>query len=358
MPLQLANTSFTSGPDNKAATVDVYKDPPKRPTNATPGLATDTNGIGGAVNKSSNPFSDILKEVAKGYATNGKVDWDGALNRASGVTGQTSGEMKTYTGMVTDDILKSLGFYNTELGKRLDAITKVAGGSSLEKSVQAGFKNIDVTQAGLKTTMRGFKDITNLQTLSDYIASISDDDEFIKIFNLSDTLAVYKALNKAAVEFNLPGVMDKLIEKLSDDEKKQVVTASAKDNYAISDLDYLQTMLSHASGEELLGQNPNLIADILANFRSTTSYPEATEATAKKLDETLKKIRKEWMYKFIDGQSTKVYDLDVFKNASTFTKECFFTFDMYVDPLAIAGTYDIVPFKKALSGKYKYLNWS
>lgn len=357
MPLQIAETSFTSGPDTKAAAVDVYKDPPKRPTNTTPGIAPDGVNTLGGLKLGGAPISDLLKEVAKGFATNGQIDLDGALERASGITNTTKGAMRSRSGEVTNSILKTFGFYNTDLGKQLDAVTKQTGGDSFEKFVQGGFADIDVVTGNLKSTLRSFRDINGLQTLSDYIGSISGDNEFIKIFNLTDTLAVFQALNKTAVEFSLPGVMDKLIEKLDAHDKKKVVVGSSRDIYAISDLGYVETMLNHASGEELLGANPTLLKDVLANFRSTVTYPSPDLATAKKLDDTLKRIRKDWMFAFVDGQKQKVYDLDLFKSASPFARACFLTNDMYVSPLAISDAYEPVPFTKTVNGKYPYLDW-
>lgn len=357
MPLQIADTSFTSGPDNKAATVDVYKDPPQRPTNTTPGIVPEGIASFGGLRLGGTTVSSLLKEVAKGFATNGTIDVDQALERASGITNITKGLMRSEGGLVTDEILKSFGFYNSDLGKNLDAITKGVGGDSFQKFVQGGTHSIDVLTGDIKTTMRKFRDINGLQSLSDFIGSVSGDNEFIKIFNLSDTLAVFQALNKVAVEYSLPGVMDKLIEKLDEDDKKKVIVGSARDIYAISDLSYVDSMLANASPDELLGNNPNLIKDILANFRSTAAYPNSDLATATKLDATLKKIRPLWMLSFIDDQEQEVYDLDVFKSASPFARECFMNHDLYVTPLAVSGSYDIIPFNKTVSGKYPYLDW-
>ncbi len=357
MPLQVADTSFTSGPDNKAATVDVYKDPPQRPTNTTPGIAPDATGTFGSLRLGGASVSSLLKEVAKGFATNGTIDLDGALNRAAGITDITKGAMRSEGGLITDEILKGFGFYNSDLGKSLDAITKTAGGDSFSKLVQGGSHTLDVLTGGIKTDLKQFRDITGLQSLSKFIGSISGDNEFIKIFNLSDTLAVFQALNKVAVEYNLPGVMDKLIEKLDEPDKRRVVVGSSRDVYAVSDLNYVETMLSTASPEELLGNNPNLIKDILANFRTTAEYPKPDLATAQKLDGILKRIRPRWAYTFIDDQPLDTFNLDVFKGASPFTIECFMSNQMYVYPLAICSSYDIIPFAKTVNGKYPYLDW-
>lgn len=359
MPLQIADTSFTSGPDNKAVAVDVYKTPPQRPTNTTPGIVGD--GVAGSFGNlafGGTTVSGLLKDVAKGFATNGQVDFDGALNRAAGITNTAAGALRSRGGMATDEILKGFGFYNSELGKNLDAITKGAGGDSFSKLVQGGSKTIEIMSGNFKTDLKKLKDLNSLQNLSDLIAGVSGDNEFIKIFNLSDTLSVFKSLNKVAVEFSLPGVMDKLISKLDDKEKKKVVVGSARDQYAVSDLSYVETMLQHASPEELLGNNPNLLKDILANFRTSAAYPDSDLVTAQKLDNVLKRFRPLWMYTFLPNQAQQVFDLDLFKVASPFARECFLTHDMYVVPLAISSSYDIIPFTKTVNGKYPYLNWA
>ena len=71
MPANIATTSFSSTPDNKAVTVDVYGSPPLAPTNNTPGKApSDILGQAAGINQQG---ANLLKALAKNYATTGKL---------------------------------------------------------------------------------------------------------------------------------------------------------------------------------------------------------------------------------------------------------------------------------------------
>ena len=50
MPARIAETSFSTGPDNKAVTVDVYKEPPLKPTNNQPAGSTNNSILGTLTN--------------------------------------------------------------------------------------------------------------------------------------------------------------------------------------------------------------------------------------------------------------------------------------------------------------------
>lgn len=360
MPANIAPSAFSTGPNDQAVVVDVYGTPPTTPTNQIPGVNTPGGLVqqtGGRLSFSGDFVSKMLKEVAGDFTKTGKIDIDAAYARVAGVVGQTPGTVKSKGGLAVNTVLQTFGIYNSELGKTLDGIAKGAGAGSFKQYVLNGGTNVKALIGGIKADLDDFRGFDSLTALSNMIGSISGDNEFIKIFNLTDTLAVFQSLNKIAVEYNLPGVMDKLISKLDAEDKKSVILGSSKDRNAVSDLNYLQTMLNTVDGSTLLAKNPLLIEDVLASFRLTPAYPDPDLATAQRLDNLLKGINPRWMFKHYNGQPTDIYDLHLFNLCSEAAKNLFIRNNMYVQPLVISGTYPTNTFANLANANYKYLSF-
>lgn len=359
MAANIAKPAFSTGPNDKAVTVDVYGTPPQQPTNTIPGVVN--GGIasqnGGKLSFSGNFVSKMLKEVAGDFTKTGKIDLDKAYSKVAGVTGQTTGTIKSKGGFAVNEVLKTFGFYNSTVGQTLDGIAKGAGAGSFQQYVLNGGTNVKALVGGIKADLKDFRDFDSLTALSNMIGSISGDNEFIKIFNLTDTLAVFQSLNKIAVEYNIPGVMDKLIEKLDADDKKAVILGSTKDNNAVSDMKYLETMLDHVDGSTLLASNPLLIEDVLSSYRFDATNPVPTLEMATKLDTLLKRINPRWMYLHSDHQPMDVYNLTLFNVCSAAARTLFLRYDMYTIPLTIASTYGKESFVDLAKANYKYLSF-
>ena len=72
MAARIAETSFSTGPDNKAVTVDVYKTPPLAPTNNQPAGSVDSSILDSLTNKENQKLG-FLTGIAKRYAETGKL---------------------------------------------------------------------------------------------------------------------------------------------------------------------------------------------------------------------------------------------------------------------------------------------
>lgn len=354
MPANIATTSFSSTPDNKAVTVDVYGSPPLTPTNNTPGKAP-TSVLGQVANV--NQFgADLLKQMAKNYATTGKVfnNQDKILQNVSDAMNVQKGILRSAGGNFLNSVLKGSGFYKTGIGKVVDGIAKSTTGNSLEKMVAGGFKDFSVTVNGVNKVIKNIKDVDSLTDLSKFLNGVAPDNPFLKAVNLTEIAGVIKGVAEVADAFNIPGALDRLISNLSDDDKKVVTGLVLSGTTVIKDLTTIDTMLEHLTGSEILSSNPDIIKILVAGFRSSSEYPEPSVTAANALKARLDKITPHW-HQYHLSNDTWHDDLEVFVEFSPFTKNCFLAADMYTASIAIAGEYKARNFVTLANSFYPYI---
>jgi hypothetical protein len=191
MPANIATTSFSSTPDNKAVTVDVYGSPPLTPTNNTPGKApSDVLGQAAGINQQG---ANLLKELAKNYATTGKLfDSGKSIKAASDSLNISRGILREAGGNFLNSVFKGNGLYNTGIGRVVDGIAKSTTGNSLEKMVAGGFKDFSVSVNGVKKVIKNIKDVDSLTDLSSFLNGIAPDNPFLKAVNLTEIAGVIK----------------------------------------------------------------------------------------------------------------------------------------------------------------------
>ena len=353
MPANIATTSFSSTPDNKAVTVDVYGSPPLTPTNNTPGKApSDVLGQAAGINQQG---ANLLKDLAKNYATTGKLfDSGKAIKAASDSLNISRGILRSAGGNFLNSVLKGSGFYKTGIGKVVDGIAKSTTGNSLEKMVAGGFKDFSVTVNGVNKVIKNIKDVDSLTDLSKFLNGVAPDNPFLKAVNLTEIAGVIKGVAEVADAFNIPGALDRLISNLSDDDKKVVTGLVLSGTTVIKDLTTIDTMLEHLTGSEILSSNPDIIKILVAGFRSSSEYPEPSVTAANALKARLDKITPHW-HQYHLSNDTWHDDLEVFVEFSLFAKNCFLAGDMYTASIAIAGEYKARNFVALANSFYPYI---
>lgn len=353
MPANIATTSFSSTPDNKAVTVDVYGSPPLTPTNNTPGKApSDVLGQAAGINQQG---ANLLKELAKNYATTGKLfDSGKAIKAASDSLNISRGILREAGGNFLNSVFKGNGLYNTGIGRVVDGIAKSTTGNSLEKMVAGGFKDFSVSVNGVKKVIKNIKDVDSLTDLSSFLNGIAPDNPFLKAVNLTEIAGVIKGVSDVATAFNIPGALDRLISNLDDSDKKIVTGLVLSGTTVVKDLTTIDTMLEHLTGSEILSSNPDIIKILVAGFTSSSEYPEPSVDAANALKTRLDKITPHW-YQYHLSNDTWHDDLDVFAEFSPFAKNCFLAGDMYTAAIAIAGEYKARNFVTLANSFYPYI---
>lgn len=348
MAAKFAPTSVSTKPDDSAVTVDVYGTPPQQPTN---NLGTTTNigfdvsdGIFGGKQLGGGSVADLFKQMAKNYAETGKLDPADKLGRIASSAGIRKANLIGAGGVIANSILQGFGVYKSPLSNTVDGIIKSAGGDSLEKTLLGGYdkinlvvKNINADADSLKGTFNKLKDLKTLTDLSDIIANISGDNEFLKIGEIGSVLQVMKGINAVAKDFSIPGVMDKLISRFQDDDKKSILIGAASDNNALYDINYVESLGINFNTTTILTQNPILIKEFLARFTPSIEYPTTSSELTKRLIKVLEGIDPNWDK--IRRGDDYVTDLSVFKACGTFARRCFLFEELYQTELAICDFY-------------------
>lgn len=339
MPANIAPTSYGSSPDNSAVTVDIYGTPPKTPTNNLPGLP-DTRALG-QIGGSNSMAKGLLKNLSKNYLETGRLlnDKDTALRNVSQALGINKGNLQAMGNRALSVVLTGTGFYSTGIGKVVDGIAKATTGNTLDKNILGGYRNLSVMVGGVKKVIKDVKDVDSFTDLSNFIGKMSGDNEFIKALNLTEIAGVVKGVNDLARDLELPGVYDKLISKMSDEDKKLVSALVVSGTTRFTDLSTIDSMLEHLTGSEILNANPNVINIVVSDFSPTAEFPTPSEEAALHLIQRLEKISPHW-YQVKAGQADQwIDDLTVFQNFSVFTRDSFLMADRFKQQIACCQDY-------------------
>lgn len=354
MPANIAPTSFGTTPDDKAVVVDIYGGPPKSPTNNIPGLPNI-----GALNQISGlngMAAGLLKNITSGYIKTGKFSLDGvndAITSMSNNLKMNKGILKSLGGTTIDILLKGSGFYNTGIGKVVDGIAKVATKSPLESGVLSQYRDLTMLVGGVEKVIKNVKDVDSLTDLSKLIGSISGDNEYLKLFNLTEVAGVIKGVNDIAASFEIPGVFDKLISQMSDSDKKRVSALVISGTTTLGSISTIDTMMEHMSGSELLSANPYVIKMMVNEYKGEGQFSTPSKEAADYLLERLNKITPNW-YQVYTGKGW-VDDLSVFAEFNVFTRDSFLIGDYFKSQLAICGNYTPKSFQTLAREFYPYI---
>lgn len=353
MPANIATTSFSSTPDNKAVTVDIYSAPPLTPTNNTPGKAPyevmgQASGIG-------QQGANLLKGIAENYAKTGKLfDAGKVINQVSDNLKMNRGLLRAAGGDFLNSVIKGYGLHNTGIGKVVDGIAKATTGKSFEKMAAGGFKDFSVSVNGVKKVIKNIKDVDSLTDLSSFLNGVAPDNPFLKAVNLTEVAGIVKGVSDIATAYSIPGAFDRLISNLDDDDKKAVSGLVLSGTTTLKDLTTIDTMLEHLTGSEILSSNPDIIKILVASYAATNEFPEPSVEAAMALKARLDFISPNW-HQYHLSNDTWQDDLDVFVEFSLFTKNCFLAADLYTAPIAIAGEYKARNFIALANKFYPYI---
>lgn len=359
MAARIAETSFSSGPDNKAVTVDVYKTPPLTPVNNQPSTAKDS-AVNSLLNKDNTKLG-YLSSIAKRYAETGKIlpDKNAIIKNIGNVFGVTNGTVNTIGGKVMDNLLRANGFYGTGIGKTIDGLSKSITGNSFGDSMKKGFSDVSLVVNNVKKDIKALEDLdfNNLSELSQAISKISGDSDFVRLLNLTEAASVVKAMNDMATQMFIPGVADRLMKDLSPEDRKVVTGLFNSSLSSVNDLSTIDTLINNLSPEEILNTNPNIIKLAVSGYTGGTDFYSASKEAADALLSRLVKINPKWNEtRVTDGRY--VSDLEVFKNFSTFARDSFVCAGYFLPELAIADSYSPKPFTTVAKELYPTIGFS
>lgn len=360
MAARIAETSFSTGPDNKAVTVDVYKTPPLTPTNNQPAGSVDSSILGSLTN-TENQKLGFLSSIAKRYAETGKLlaDKDSIIKNIGTVFGVTNGTVSTVSGKVMDNLLRANGFYGTGIGATVDRLSKTITGNSFSDSMKKGFSDVSLVVNNVRKDVKALEDLdfNNLTELSQAISKISGDNDFIRLLNLTEAASVVKAMNDMATQLYIPGVADRLMKDLSSEDRKTVTGLLNSSLTSVTDLSTLDTIINNLTPEEIVNTNPDIIKLAVSGFTGGTEFYHPSKEAADALISRLTKINPNWDSIRV-GEGRYQSDLDVFRNFSSFAKDSFICAGYYSPELAIASSYSSKPFTTVAKELYPLIGFS
>lgn len=308
---KLAAGLVVSKPEDTLAAIDIYSGAPGTPLNAA---SSDFQGLfGNAVmdlqgflnNKSLGGLKNLTASIKK-------VTESDALKTLTSIA-KTGININSYLPKLKLDLLKGAGWQQFT---DAEFIGKLGLPTQLTKNLSA-----IVQSPGIKMVVSGHKfikqveDIHSLKDFGKLMSGMTGDETFLSVLNLKDEFDVFKAVLDFGSAIGVPGVLDKLIEHYTEDEKREFLLYNLQGFAQDGDIGSIDKCISVASPSQMLAACPNIVSLLLEQAYFNSSTAELTLENANALNRILTYINPSW-YKIARG-TRMVSNLNVFENANT-----------------------------------------
>lgn len=380
MATSFAKTSFGTTPDDKAVVVDVYKEPPLTPVNTqVKSMLGSVDGFLGSISNITGKYSGIankylgaankfvgkgslggglVKELTTNYLQTGKLitlSKDGAIKGAAAALGIPNGDIYDVGTRTLNGVLKGTGFYASGIGELVNGISTSITGNSLDKNLMGGYKDVVKTVNNVHEFIEKVQDIDSFKDMATLLGTITGDEDYLKVFNLTEAAGVFKGLSDMATSLGITDSLDKLFNTVDNEVSRYHLSsliASGTTNW--DNLYTVDTLLDNLTGAELLNANPEVVLGILRGFDRTSEYPTASKEAADAVMERLVKIDPRWNEIMVSDGTYKP-DLDVFLACGDFMRECFIAGGYYLTELAIVPEIKQRTFTELANRDFEYI---
>lgn len=361
MGANIAPTSYNSNPDKKAVVVDVYGDPPQSPVNVSgAGGASAPSSVTSAMSPEGQAvaaaMSSIATATANNSSNNGSVS--NVVDRATSAAGISKGDISNArSGSVANTLMEGFGLVSNDLTKNVASYTNGVGGNPNIKDAAIGNQKIRVSIDGQESIVET-KDYKALELLARMINNVSDNNELFQILRMSDTQIAIRVINQLTSEFGLPSVMEKILDRFTEEQQKEIILGCTLDIFAITNIPFLNKMIDVVGVKDLINANPYLIRDFIWNYRGDSVYKESLSSdTWDAINEVLTRLYQHWGYKYILGKEGVMVDLDLFKRATIFIKKCFTYNDKFSASISLMDDYRAEPFVVGAKRSYPWVSF-
>lgn len=338
---KLAKTIFSTGPDVKLATTDVYSESP------------DT--------KSAINVPDIAKNVAAEISKAGV--WlgstDGLLSVLKSVKVDRNG-IKLDSKALTDRLIQASGGPNSpfyDLKNKADSLKQLAVSTALGQAANlvAQQPNLAIAYKNITTIVDATKDIDSINDLSKLINTIATNDEFAKVIDLRAQFSILSSIMSESSRLGITGVIDSVVDNITDTKDKKKFLLSELNTYLkYCNLEAITKCVSLAGGKAILARAPDAINQILTNYRfATTTKPSQYADLLDDLVALLTSIDSHWNQYIRAG--VWVSNLEPFTKISNDAKSLFMVSDDYWDKVALAPDYPAKSIKELAKINYPFL---
>lgn len=355
MVSKAAKTVYEAGPLDKVATGDQGAIGSNTATNLLP--TTSEDGLsGGALGKliskkgigGSGGFFDSALEsfatAASGQAPPVKlvdrlqsiVD-SGALNpdEIRKRMKEMGNNVDALSGQILSNTLKNAGWID-------DATAKNLFGGGLQNSINnvknaaKGFRMmVDDAEQYIKDI-----DFTSATGISKLVSELTGQKDLLKVLGIEDTLKGLKLVNDIASAWGIPGLADKLMGTLPNEEDKtEYIINLLPSALGSAHLENINLCIDRIGAKAILAQYPQAITMVLGNYHLPADVYLPTQAQSSALVNTLARLNSDWAYYTRSGQ--KIFDLGVFGKATDQAKQALGFSDEYKVPAIYAMGRDI-----------------
>lgn len=154
-------------------------------------------------------------------------------------------------------------------------------------------------------------DITGAADSFDIMRSVLGNSELLQFFDIEAETTLLSGIFDNAVEYGMYDVIDYTKTMNRYDERSfqfAVMSASSTAVYS-GDIDSIEMMLKHITAEQLLGENPNVIQDILRNYTLRPDVtPDLYPTKLAQLVALLNRININWYKAPLNGEYVINYD--------------------------------------------------
>lgn len=339
MVSKIASTSFQTGPDDSVAVPDVYSEiVSTTPLNSVVKTAdvikdkagnilSDVSKEAIALAKDSISYATDPKELTKivvdGIAT-GKLDFskltdiptskEEALELLKGIAGDNIGELnklKDLKGPLLNNLIESTGFSGAPLAIIKGKLGLPGGATPVDALLDENPKFKMLFNSAAKIKANG--DPNSAKGVTAMLGAVLGDSTIGSVLQLDKEFSALQKILDKAVVLGIPGAIDRTLAKFDAiEEKKQLSTKLLSSISNTGTLSDINSLLDHADINAVVAKNPNLISDILANFRLPDGTQFPTVSLKNELVDTLVRINPLW-----DKVSGFSYaQLDVFRTIS------------------------------------------
>jgi hypothetical protein len=154
-------------------------------------------------------------------------------------------------------------------------------------------------------------DVTQPQSSFDLMKSLLGEPELLQFFDIEAETTLLTGMFDSAVEFGMYDLIDFTKRSGQYDERSFNYAVLGASSTAITggDIDAIEMMLNHVSAEDVLGQNPDVIKDLLRNYTLRPSItPDLYPGKLTQLKSVFERIDQNWYQSRLNNEWVVNYD--------------------------------------------------
>lgn len=345
---KIAATTFATGPKDDVAVADVYKPLPTSPVNNAPKPISETTAKVAEALTTATDKVDWAK-LGEGLVTGGKEKKD-ALAQLKEATGGLESTINEVKGDLLTSMLASIGFKDqpAELAKGLLGLP---GGKDPSAVLLNNHPKVKVLY-GAVSGIRNGADLNTAKGVAEMVNSITGDSELAKVLDMESQFAAIGSVMSKATKLKIPGLIDRIIDHFSPEDRPAFVLTNALQIILDGDLSAINRMITLAGAQAVLANVPNAVELVLMSYHFPLSAPEPTTVLANELVDVLNRLDVNWaQYK---RNNVLVSNTENFVYASAHAKKLLMLLPAYQVQTMIAATYPKASLLDIARGQYKY----